>query len=72
MPFFWLPSGMLKCYMTFNMWIKPKAQSKQFSNLDFNVTTFEEPSVTKEGKMQTVRVMHAPHADFILIIRLGQ
>jgi hypothetical protein len=65
MPFFWLPSGMLKCYMTFNMWIKPKAQSKQFGNLDFSVTSFEEASPTKVGKTHRVRMLSAPHADFI-------
>ncbi len=65
MSFFWLPSGMLKSYMHFNMWVKPKAQSKQFANLDFSVTEFEEPSPTKPDKMQTTKIMHAPHADFI-------
>lgn len=65
MSFFWLPSGMLKSYMHFNMWIRPKPQSKQFANLDFSVSEFEEPSATKIGKVQTTKILHAPHADFI-------
>jgi hypothetical protein len=63
--FSWIPSGALKEYLTFNIWIKPKAQAKQFEMLSFSSEKVDEPNPTRPGTMQKTTIIHAPHADII-------